>query len=455
MITRLKTISLVVLTAACAGIHAQNGVNSPYSRYGFGVMSDRSMGFNKGMGGISQGFRDGQSINTANPASYSGCDSLTALFDFGLSLQNGNYKMNGLQQNARNTSFDYAAFHFRAYKGVGVAVAVLPVTNIGYSFSSSSEVLSGSEDITSSYTFSGSGGLHQVMLGAGFQIAKPLSVGANISYLYGDYTHSMSMSFSESSINSITRSYTADISTYSLDLGAQYTQVLSKDKKLVVGATYSLGHDINNDAYRSTANYNSSSSTTTTNTDTIKNAFQLPTSITAGLAYYYKNNIVVGADVMVQKWSDVRFPNQATTSASNGATDANDFTTVNNIFNDYVKLSAGIAYTPDPMARSYGQRITYKFGGFYSKTYANTDVESNISGKPYEFGVSAGLTLPISNRNAMWSSPKINISMQWVHTNVPYMSATMKSQTDLTENYLKLSVGLTFSDRWFYKWKVK
>ena len=27
---------------------AQNGVNSPYSRYGFGIMTDRSMGFMRG-----------------------------------------------------------------------------------------------------------------------------------------------------------------------------------------------------------------------------------------------------------------------------------------------------------------------------------------------------------------------------------------------------------------------
>ena len=69
--------------------HAQNGINTPYSRYGFGIQSERAMGFNKGMSGVAQGFRDGQQINIANPASYSEVDSLTALFDLGLSLQNG------------------------------------------------------------------------------------------------------------------------------------------------------------------------------------------------------------------------------------------------------------------------------------------------------------------------------------------------------------------------------
>jgi hypothetical protein len=42
-------ISLFALTAL-----AQNGINSPYSRYGFGIQSERAMGFNKGMGGVAQ-----------------------------------------------------------------------------------------------------------------------------------------------------------------------------------------------------------------------------------------------------------------------------------------------------------------------------------------------------------------------------------------------------------------
>ena len=87
---------------------AQNGVNSPYSRYGFGVQADRSMGFNKGMSGVAQGFRSGQIINVANPASYSAVDSVTALFDIGMTLQNGNFEMGNVQHNARNTSLDYA-----------------------------------------------------------------------------------------------------------------------------------------------------------------------------------------------------------------------------------------------------------------------------------------------------------------------------------------------------------
>lgn len=442
----LKTVTLAALAFASINASAQNGVNSPYSRAGFGLMADRSMGFNKGMGGIAQGYRNGQTINTANPAALSACDSLTALFDLGLSVYNGNYKMGTVQQNAKNASFDYFAFHFRAIKGVGVAVSLLPVTNIGYSFTSQSESLEGAQSVSSSYSFNGSGGLHQLALGAGWQIIKPLSLGVNVSYIFGDYNHSMNMPFNSASISSITRSYTADISTYSIDLGAQYTQNLSKDNKVTFGFTYTLGHDVDNDAYRSTMSSNSSSGIMKATTDTICNAFQLPSSFAAGVTFYNSDRFLVGADFELQKWSKVRFPNSASSE---------NYTTATGLFNDRMKIAAGLAWTPNPLSSKYSKRMTYKLGGYYSKPYANVEGASGLSDKPFEFGASAGLSFPISNSHTNGSTPKIHLSFQWVHTNVPYISSVNSSQNKLTENYLKASLGITFSDRWFYKWKVK
>ena len=152
-----KILAMPAVMIALAA-HAQNGINSPYSRYGFGIMAERSLGFNKGMGGVAQGFRNKEQINIANPASYSEVDSLTALFELGLTLQNGNYKMDQLQQNARNTSFDYFAFQFRAAKNLGMTVGIMPMTNINYKFTSESATIVGNENITSAYNFYGDEG---------------------------------------------------------------------------------------------------------------------------------------------------------------------------------------------------------------------------------------------------------------------------------------------------------
>lgn len=418
------------------------------------MLADRSMGFNQGMGGVAMGFRDGQSINAANPASYSAVDSLTALFDFGLSLQNGNYKAGNLQKNAKNSSFDYAAFQFRARKGLGISVGLLPYSNINYSLSSSSEKVDGTESTTSSYTFSGEGGLHQVYIGAGWQIVKPLSVGVNASYLFGDYTHSMSMSFSESSIFSMSRSYTADISTYMLDFGLQWTQPLNKADRLTFGATYSLGHEVKNNAYRTTS-MTSSSAIESQSCDTIRNAFQIPHSFAAGVTYQHKDKLSLGADFELQKWGDAKFPTQGSLSLPGGSSSSDTYTSQKGQLFDKMRLAVGGSITPNSNSRNYWKRVSYKLGGYYSKSYANADQTGTLSDKPYEFGLTAGVTLPIQNRNIWHNSPKINVSVEWIHTNIPYVSSLTSATEKLTENYLKLKVGLTFSERWFYKWKVQ
>ena len=71
---------------------AQSGTNSPYSQYGIGILSDQSQGFNRGMNGLALGLRYGNQVNSLNPASYSAIDSLSMIFDVGLSGQITNFR---------------------------------------------------------------------------------------------------------------------------------------------------------------------------------------------------------------------------------------------------------------------------------------------------------------------------------------------------------------------------
>ena len=453
----MKNVSLAIIaTLLTTAIYAQNGINSPYSRYGFGIQSEGAMGFNKGMGGVAQGFRNGEQINIANPASYSAVDSLTALFDLGISLYNSNYKMGDLQQNIRNTSFDYFAVQFRARKNVGMTFGIMPITNIKYSFASSKETLTGADDITSTYGFNGDGGLREVLFGIGWRPFKPVSIGVNVGYIWGDYTHNMTMSFSENTVFNIKRSYTADISTYNIQLGAQYIQPISKKDQIVLGGAYTLGHNFANKAYRSTQTLNGTSIETETK-DTIDNAFQWPTSVAAGITYYHSNKLRVGADFEIQRWSGCRFPNQQTDLTV--PTQIDTYAATKGQLYDRVKIAAGMDWVPNPLSNSYFSKCTYKVGAYYAQTYAKADVTNTITKKPYELGVSAGISLPIANKNFRYmnphNTPRIHLSAQWVHTNIPYMSTSSVSQGTLIENYLKLCVGITFSEHWFYKWKVQ
>ena len=451
----MNKIKLAFIAASFTlAAHAQNGINTPYSRYGFGIQSERALGFNKGMSGVAQGFRDGQEINIANPASYSEVDSLTGLFDMGITLQNSNHKMSGLQQNIRNSSFDYFAFQFRAFKHVGMTLGIMPITNIKYSFASTSETIQGTENVSSSYSFSGDGGLREVFFGTGWRPFRPLSLGFNVRYIWGDYTHSAMMLFSDNSAFNLARTYTGEVNTYSWQAGLQFIQPLNKKDKVVLGATYTYGHRLGSEATRTTQTLNSSTVEEATS-DTIKNAFQLPHAISAGVTYYHSNTLRIGADFELQKWSECRFPNQQTGISS--STVSETYTSTTGQLNDRTKISAGLDWTPDPYGTKTFKRCTYKVGGYYSQSYAKADPSGTITDKPYEFGVSAGLTVPINNKNTSWNriSPRINLAVQWTHTNIPYLNTATMGKSTLTENYLRLCIGVTFNEQWFHKWKVK
>ena len=72
------------------------------------------------MGGIGYGIRENGKVNTLNPASYSAVDSLTFIFDAGVSLENVNYSYGKNKTNKKSSSFDYLTMQFRAWKNIGM-----------------------------------------------------------------------------------------------------------------------------------------------------------------------------------------------------------------------------------------------------------------------------------------------------------------------------------------------
>ena len=195
-----------MLLLSFIGIYADNGSNSPYSRYGVGLLSDQSLGVNRQMGGLGYGLRSNKYINILNPASFSEADTLTMLFEAGFSLQNVNFKEGSKRINAKNASFDYIAVEFRVCKNLGMSAGFLPYSTVGYSFSNTANAGTNEESINS---YNGTGGIYQPFIGLGWKPFKGVSVGVMGSYIYGDITHEVGINFT----NSTDRSRTYNVST--------------------------------------------------------------------------------------------------------------------------------------------------------------------------------------------------------------------------------------------------
>ena len=424
-------ISSLFLGAICLSASAQSGTNSPYSQYGLGLLSDQSQGFNRGMNGLGIGLRSGNQVNYLNPASYSSIDSLTMLVDMGLSLQLTNFKEKGNKVNARNANFDYAVASFRLFPKFGLAAGVVPFTNIGYNYSFSEKV--GTSSTTTTQVYSGDGGLHQVFLGLGWNPFAGLSIGGNVSYLWGTYHKVLGVTSNNANVNNITKEYYSSISSYKIDLGMQWEQKIGKEDAFVIGATMGLRHKLGADASVSIMNVNAQTGVSQVTSDTVSNAFSIPLTIGGGMSYRHGNKWVVGVDYSLQKWGELDFPR------INSSTQKYEL--ASGMLRDRSKFTVGGEWTP----RAYDMnnlfnRIHYRVGASYATPYYNI---GDVKG-PNEISVSAGFGIPIFNT---WNNRSLlNISAQWTHTSAKDM---------ITENTFRLNVGLTFNERWFQKWRVK
>lgn len=423
---KILFISIAIYTLAVTA-NAQSGTNSPYSQFGLGVLSDQSQGMSRGMGGLSLGLRSGDQVNALNPASYSSVDSLTMLFDTGLSGQVTNFKEGGKKINANNANFEYVVGSFRMKKNLGFAFGLLPYSNIGYSYSSTNNINPGDASATYTTTFEGSGGVHQVFVGAGWKCYKGLSIGANLSYLWGSYSRSIYPTYSGVSATSISKVYSADIRSYKIDLGAQWKQAIDKNNTLTVGATFGIGHKLNSDATVATGG-------SYTDTLTVNNAFSIPTTIGIGFAWYHNGSIIIGADYTLQKWGSEDFPQYDPNDGDN------HYKLKSGLLSDRHKVTVGCEWMPNSMSRKLYNRIRYRIGASYATPY----IKVNGHDGPKELSVSAGFGIPISNS---WNNKSsLNISGQFVHAS---------AQDLIRENTFRINIGLTFNERWFMKWKVE
>ena len=426
-------ISIAAILTSIVSV-AQTGTNSPYSQFGFGELTGEVSGFNNAMNGVGIGFSEGNQVNYLNPASYSSLDSLTFIFDMGMSLQMTNFEENGKRRNANNAKFDYAVAGLRLAKKLGLSFGLVPFTQIGYNFSTLSTIGTSQSKLEYAKTYQGSGGLRQVYLGLGYEPIKNLSIGVNAAYVWGEYSHILANTYSDNTVNAITMTNSADINTYKIDFGLQYKAQITKKDNVTIGLTYGLGHKIGNDPTCVLSSVNNSTNTTNVDNYNIDGGLKLPHMFGAGLMWLHGNMWKVGVDYTQQQWADTGFPILISTDNSQ------QFVMNDNYFMNRHRIVLGGEYCRNRQSRNFFQRIRYRAGAGYATPYYK--VGSNDG--PKEYSVSAGFGIPIANGYNNRSI--LNISGQWVRQQAAGM---------LKENTFRICVGLTFNERWFQKWKFE
>lgn len=423
-INKLLIASILILTQL--SLAAQNNTNSPYTRFGYGELADRSFGAGRAMGGVGFGLRSPKQINPMNPASYSCMDSLTFLFDFGASGQLSWFDDGINKQHNVNGNVEYIALQFPLHERIAMSVGILPYSYVGYSFGAVRTNSDGSNYVES---FNGSGGLNDLYAGLSIDIwKKRLSVGANVGYLFGNIKHEQANAFVNSSGYNTVRNQNLEVRDIKLDFGIQYTHPISKREEITLGLVFSPKNHLNSTYTNITYNVNSSGSAEVVASDTTKSlAFDIPNSIGFGASYVKKDKLTLAADVLYETWDEASY---------SGSKDS---------FKDRVRVAAGGEIIPNYQNRNFFSRVRYRAGAHYSNSYLmiNNTEDAAYKGNGYnEYGVSVGFGLPLIDNRSL-----LNISFE-------YNKIKPGGKNMIDEQYFRFTINYTFNEMWFWKKKI-
>lgn len=415
-----KFITACAIALASFAATAQNGVITPYSRYGYGMLNDNATSAQKSMGGVGYAMQSGRQTNVMNPGSYAAIDSLTFLFDMGIDVtclwQNETVDGKRVKDSNTGGGLSYVTMQFPVGRYMGASIGILPYSSVGYAFGNSIDNGASSRQ--------GTGSINQLYAGIAGRPFKGFSIGANIAYLFGT-------TFNDSYVTSVTGSTTLferqfEVRDWRLDIGAQYGIKIGRDDRLTLGLTYSPAKDFHGHSYvysYDMSDMSNDNKPAEEDKRRLQGNFSMAESWGAGINYQWGNNIMAEADFTYQPWSKAKYDGLIQDGSDSQLADR-------------YKIAAGFQIQPKPRG-NYFERIRYRIGGFYNRDYLKIN-GNNLR----DWGLTAGFGFPVPQFKTI-----VSLGLEWINR-----SATPNPL--IKENYLNITIGINFNEMWFRQSKI-
>jgi hypothetical protein len=416
---RIFFIICGIILMFSTNVFTQTRISSPYSRYGLGDLQNNKYLRNISLGGISYGFRNSNSLNYANPASYTALDTNSFVFETGVNSHFVQLTTNKLSQGTNYTSLSYLIFGFPITKWWGSSIGLLPYSSVGYKVSDYESV---PEIGKIKYLYEGSGGLNQFYWGHAFEV-KNFSFGFNAAYVFGYLDKTRTVSYPDSvNFLALRLINSTRVNDFLFTYGFQYQKTLKNDLKICAGLVFNASSNLNSRrdslAYRFiSVGELESIKDTLVNSGDVKGKIVLPQGLGGGITIGRSDNWLIGLDYQLQNWEKF---------SSFGEKDS--------LKNSWM-VSIGTELTPKNTAVSgYWKRVHYRFGARYNKTYLQLR-NNQLS----EYAFSFGLGFPLKR-----SKTSINIGFEL-------------GQRGTTENNLikeqfgRIILNVSIYEFWFYK----
>lgn len=415
-------VILLGLMAALWSVPSRADVTTPYSMYGYGVIGDRATSMQRQMGGIGYAMSSGRQINVMNPASYAAIDSLTFLFDMGADVSMLWSEEGSERRSSTGGGLDYLTMQFPITKWMGASIGMLPYTSVGYAF--------GNDIKHGAVENQGSGGINMAYLGLAGTF-KGISIGANVSYNFGNIVNDLYSSPSNSGQSLV--EHVMEVRDWDIVIGAQYKAQIGRTENLTLGLTYSPAKSLHGRTWVTMQELQAESKPDTIGFMHMGGKYGTPDSFGAGISYSHErmSRWMIEADVTYQLWSKVKY------SPIYRTDDPTAMVFQGMQFSDRMKVAVGGEWVPR-LRGNYGQRMAYRLGGYWCDDYLTIN-----GNRVREYGVTCGVGLHTPQDKTM-----INIGFEWKNRRA-------YPQKLIGENYFNITLGINFNERWFWQRKIR
>lgn len=441
---------------------AQNNTLSPYSFVGIGELENGYTARNRALGGLTTPVFSNNHYNFMNPASIGFIDK--TIFDFAMRAERGVLTNGTNYRDFNNGNFNYVALGFsvlnRRTRLIADTLYNLDhsikkikkpsnLINWGTGFSVSPFSSSGgnfqqlNDSSNSLYVNSALGGLTSLSFNNGLKIGEYFSLGYSFSFVWGQNLKTRLLTFPDSlDIYTLQDERLTELNGFTHNIGVGFIIPFSEKVNISGGASYRLGHSFKTNFSRLVRSYDYDNIGRLALRDTIlttgdeKGSVEIPSFISAGLAFNILEKFSLGAEYSFQNWSNVMGKGWSET------------------FSDYNRFSIGITINPESKPEKSMRRPEIYLG--YSSSSLKA-VYSNSQGAflpIMETGMSFGLGLPIV-RDVYTMDGKKEKFKSMVYISGEYITRGGITEGRIKEDLYRITIGMSLTDLWFIKRKYR
>ena len=409
--------SVVLVLVLVSEVQAQFGTSSPYSRYGLGELEQNIFPVFNGLGSASLALNNPKIVNPNNPATYTYFSPNSFLLSTGGWHQTTKTRNIYLEDIENNNGFSYLVLGFPLTKKTGASFGIIPFSSTGYFLSTRDAVYD------ADVNYYGDGGLSKVYFGAATSNDLGLSVGINVSYLFGGLNRRKQLIFDDETFLNSRSNSKINLRGYYYELGILYKEIINKDDEFLVGLAANNNPSLRAKKTELVESF-SFSGIFEIPKDTFVNSTQwgdiaLPQYFRAGISFNKQKRWLFVAEYSMEDWANYSMFNES-----------------DDLVNSF-KICGGIQYTPKYNSiTKYYKRMDFRIGG----SFVNTPMQFGVD-QLKEVSISFGVGIPIKK-----SRTKYDFSCV----------LGKRGTTDnslIEEQFVRFGLSVSYDGIWFVKRK--